>query len=220
MYQKKKSYLIFKDIFSKIPGSMLGICSGGIFFTTIFISIILYYINDNSFSIFTHFISNLGVGPNFSSFLFNNGLKITSCLIIMFHIYQYHNLRKIGVKIKILFPLLVTALIYSTGLYVIAAFPMNLEIHGVAASFYFIGCLLHYLIYSYILYNLKEFSLLDIIISLLLIQIFILFISTQIYTAFTRLYLFGISNHILEWCCCFLHLLVIIKSSFSPKNFK
>jgi hypothetical membrane protein len=162
----------------------------------------------------------LGVGPKFSSLLFNNGLKIASCFILIFHLYQYHELRKNRVKKIILIPFLITAFNYSIGLYLLGAFPMNMEIHGLAANFYFIGCLLHYLIYSIILYNLKEFPLLDRIISFFLIQILILFISAQIYTIFTHFYLFEISNHILEWCACFLHLALILKSSLSFKNFK
>jgi hypothetical membrane protein len=214
-YYDKKIYFACENFFKKISGKIFGFSSSCIILFSILISIVLNSLSDNSYSVLTHWISQLGVGFNGSNLVFNIGLQIGSGLIIIFHIYESLELRKKGIKQIFLIPLLFSALIYSVGAYFVGLFPMNMKIHGIAAAIYFNGCLFHYLIYGYIMVcNVKGFSKFQMILTILIIQLFMVYIISQLYTTFTNAYWFGISNHILEWLACFMHFVFIFTSTF------
>ncbi|MFX1287639.1 MAG: DUF998 domain-containing protein, partial [Promethearchaeota archaeon] len=51
---------------------------------TIIISVVIYALNDPSFSFLTHYLSHLGGGPNGAGIIFNIGIMISGLLMIFF----------------------------------------------------------------------------------------------------------------------------------------
>ncbi|MBN1802707.1 MAG: hypothetical protein JW891_14440 [Candidatus Lokiarchaeota archaeon] len=75
---------ILNRLYEKIPGIYFGYLGLGILGISVFLALYLYYISDQSYSIFTHWISNLGIGPNGSSLVFNNGFVAVCGLFFSF----------------------------------------------------------------------------------------------------------------------------------------
>ncbi|TFG00926.1 MAG: DUF998 domain-containing protein [Promethearchaeota archaeon] len=78
----------FLDTFyQKINGCYFAFLGAGTSLLSIFIAYILFIQVDPSFTIFTHFISDLGDGPNGSNLVFNIGIIIGSFISIFFYIF-------------------------------------------------------------------------------------------------------------------------------------
>ncbi len=101
----------------------------------------MYFINDPSFSFVTHYLSDLGAGPNGVGLVFSVGMILTSIVMIFFflHLGTYLTNKK-GNKYIILFAL-VSGLISSVGTFFVGIFPINiyLDLHNFSASFFFLG---------------------------------------------------------------------------------
>jgi len=109
--------------------------------SSILISIVLYIINDASFSFITHYLSDLGAGPNGVGLVFSVGMIITSAVTIFFFLHlSTFLINKKGNKYFILIGL-ISGVISSIGTFFVGIFPINiyLDLHNFSASLFFLG---------------------------------------------------------------------------------
>ncbi|TXT58706.1 MAG: membrane protein of unknown function [Promethearchaeota archaeon] len=78
---------ILDKLYQKINGSYFGFLGVIISLLSMVISYLIYIQVDTSFSLTTHFISDLGNGPNFSGIVFSIGMVSASILFLLFYIY-------------------------------------------------------------------------------------------------------------------------------------
>ncbi|MBN1801291.1 MAG: DUF998 domain-containing protein [Candidatus Lokiarchaeota archaeon] len=151
MNSNKKVKIFFDRLYEVIPGPYFGITSVCTMFLSVFLALFLYIIVDPSYSIFTHWISNLGIGPNGSQLIFNNGLMLVSVMMFLYLISEMRNLKNKGTSRLFLVLMTTSSLTLSIGLFMIGIWPMNLlELHCMAATFYFFGFFSLTAIYSII----------------------------------------------------------------------
>jgi len=139
----------FNVVYKKIPGSIFGLTGAAISAFTIFTALFLYMTADPTFSFVTHWISNLGAGPNGSNVVFNMGMITTSIFILLFQVYEIRDLkRRSGNRILVKF-LLLSSIFSSGGLFFVGVFPLTYEYaHGTAATIYFFGGLMFCTFYA------------------------------------------------------------------------
>ncbi|MFX1276897.1 MAG: DUF998 domain-containing protein [Promethearchaeota archaeon] len=138
-----------EPIYKVVPATSFGFAAVINSLTALLISFILYISVDPSFSLFTHWISHLGAGPNGSNIIFNAGICITSVLLFLFYMYFIKDFRKRGAK-KILTDLFFLSTIGTClGLFLVALFPYEIVIlHSIAAFTFFISGLLSSILYA------------------------------------------------------------------------
>lgn len=136
-------------VYQVVPATSFGFAAVIISSSAILISLLLYLTVDPTFSIFTHWISNLGSGPNGSNIVFNVGIAITSMLLFLFYMYFIKDFRKKKGK-KILVDLFfVSTCINCFGLFFVAIFPYTIPfLHGIAAFAFFIGGFISSILYA------------------------------------------------------------------------
>jgi len=120
---------------------------------TIAFSVFLYILGDSSFSVFTHYLSHLGIGPNGANFVFNFGSMISGIVLVFFFLNLSAYLIKKEVP-KILVNLsFIAGFMASIGIFMVGVFPSDESqfLHNFAASFFFLGGLS-----SCILYGISE----------------------------------------------------------------
>ncbi|MHA1489801.1 MAG: DUF998 domain-containing protein [Promethearchaeota archaeon] len=129
-------YKRFNEGFFAFIGVLIAIIS-------ISLAFVLYTSVDSSFSIFSHWISNLGAGPNGADVVFNSGMIVTSLFTLIFLTCSFQSLQQKGVNKELLKVSFVAGLISSIGLFFVGVFPMDTArtMHGIAASTFFIGML-------------------------------------------------------------------------------
>ena len=117
---------------------------------SILISIVLYIINDASFSLVTHYLSDVGAGPNGVGLVFSVGMILTSAVMIFFFLHLgTYLINKKGNKYFIIIGF-VSGLISSIGTFFVGIFPINiyLDLHNFSASFFFIGGITYCLFFA------------------------------------------------------------------------
>ena len=204
----------FDNVYQKIPGSIFGFTGVAISAFSTLTSLLLYMAVDPSFSFVTHWISNLGGGPNGSSFVFNSGMMVTSIFILLFQIYVIRDLKKRGGN-KILIKLLFLAAICSTaGLFFVGVFPLTVAIlHGTAASFYFFGGLIFCTLYGVLVLLTPGVHKIQAILGFITAGFFGLHLFTSMITALFTEVEMGI-NMFTEWSSLFAVLILILESAF------
>ena len=98
-------------------------------------------INDASFSFITHYLSDIGAGPNGVGLVFSVGMILTSAVTIFFFLHlSTFLINKKGNKNFILIAF-VSGVISSIGTFFVGIFPINiyLDLHNFSASFFFLG---------------------------------------------------------------------------------
>lgn len=78
---------IIDRFYRKINGCYFAFLGVGTSLLCIFIAYLLFIQVDPSFTIFTHFISDLGDGPNFSNVIFSIGVISSSVISLFFYIF-------------------------------------------------------------------------------------------------------------------------------------
>jgi len=117
---------------------------------SILISIVLYIINDASFSFVTHYLSDLGAGPNGVGLVFSIGMMLTSAVTIFFFLHlSTYLINKKGNKYFILIAF-VSGVISSIGTFFVGVFPINIyfDLHNFSASFFFLGGVVYCLFFA------------------------------------------------------------------------
>ena len=98
-------------------------------------------INDASFSFITHYLSDIGAGPNGVGLVFSIGMILTSAVTIFFFLHlSTYLINKKGNKNFIIIAF-VSGLISSIGTFFVGIFPINiyLDLHNLSASLFFLG---------------------------------------------------------------------------------
>ncbi len=126
-------------IYEKFPGSYVAYV--GFIFSVVFMSIAIFLYNDPNFTIFTHYISDLGASTRDSALFFNISMIITVPIRLIFGLYLLKFLEKRGANeksIRITFYFMVAAAVGST---LIALNPHDISrlLHMLGAFLYFIG---------------------------------------------------------------------------------
>lgn len=121
---------------------------------------LLYIATDPTFTFFTNWISDLGIGPNGANIIFNLGLVVSGVLNIGFQLYVVRNLRKKGGPIKEIQVLQIIGIIATIGLIFVGLFPYNISLlaHGLSANIYFIGAFSYFILYGYISFKTPKVS--------------------------------------------------------------
>jgi len=117
---------------------------------SILISIIFYIINDASFSFVTHYLSDVGAGPNGVGLVFSVGMMLTSAVMIFFFLHlSTYLINKKGNK-KFIIIAFVSGLISAIGTFFVGVFPINiyLDLHNLSASLFFLGGMAYCLFFA------------------------------------------------------------------------
>ena len=140
----------FDSLFEKIKGGYFALIGGLFCLSMILVASILHSIT-NPISMFTHFVSNLTIGPNFSPIVFGIGTITCAVLLYPFVIYLCKLLwmegegRKVLLNKIALITAFITAMIAIPGLILLTFFPMagpTLVMHTIGAMVFFIGSII------------------------------------------------------------------------------
>lgn len=135
--------------FERYPGGLFALAGVILGVLTIGVSILLYVRVDPTFSIFTHYVSNLGGVPKgapegvsyVSAAVFNMGMLLAVPLRLAFLIHIVRYVDRMGANRWLAGASLATGLISTTGSLMIALVPFstNLDLHIAGAMVYFLG---------------------------------------------------------------------------------
>ena len=152
--------------YTKYKGSNFMFVAIIISLLTVIISVVLYIPVDSSFSIITHYLSNLGSAPPGlpadafypAAFMFNSGMTILVIFRVIIAIYLYQYLVNLGISKKNAKIGLNLALISSMGSLMVAIFPfsVSLYLHELGAMLLFIGTVFSSSIFASFEIKLKE----------------------------------------------------------------
>ncbi|TXT67326.1 MAG: membrane protein of unknown function [Promethearchaeota archaeon] len=190
----------YNRLFKKIPAPYFGLIGYGSLGIFIAVALILYIVEDPTFSIFEKWISNLSIGPNGSNIFFFLGMTIASPFMLLFHYSLVNSFYYKTNKINILLFLYITTSIQSLGSFMAGIFPLNLnKLHGFVGEMYFFGSWLFYsgLVYLYIIVKGEGGEKL-ILCGICSLTVFI-FNMAKIYTALTGELFPVFPNYFLEW---------------------
>ncbi len=179
---------------------------------TVLIAIFLYLSVDPSFSLITHYLSDLGAGPNGSNFVFNIGMIITSIIMVAFYIHLSLILyMKKGYKFLIIISFCL-GLISAIGTFFVGIFPVNIsqDIHNFSASFFFLGGLGAALFYTLTEFTTPKFSHIQAFSGIVIICSFLLFIVYNALNYFNPGQ-YDLESHITEWILYFIIIFWIVE---------
>lgn len=117
---------------------------------SVLFSVLLYIAADPSFSIFTHYLSDLGAGPNGAALAYNVGMILSSFVLILFYLQLGgFMLKKESSQILVLM-LLISGFVSAIGFFFVAIFPLAYysDLHNFFASFIFLGGLSYSIIFG------------------------------------------------------------------------
>lgn len=170
---------IFEKLFEKVPGGVFGLLSVSI---GIFIDIM--GLSLPGYSIFTHTVSSLGIGP--AGLLFNIGLILCGITAIPFEIYLGKSISRDIVNDKVIKTTVAISIISSLSLSLVGFFPINQEndikmfFHGFFASISFIGGLIYIIIFSLFILKDQRFMKLQAYMGFTVCGFFILYFCTLV----------------------------------------
>jgi hypothetical membrane protein len=162
--------------------------------------VLLYILGDPSFSVFTHYLSHLGIGPNGSDIVFNLGSMLSGIVMVFFFLNLSVFLIKKEVP-KILVNLsLVFGLISSLGNFLIGFFPGDgsQDLHNFVASLFFLGGLAYCILYGISELKGKGISKLQALSGFVVAFFFVVFIFFTTLSYFNPELALELS-HFLEW---------------------
>lgn len=198
-----------KYIYPRIKGHIWGIAGGLLGLIEIFIAVILHSLTE-PITFFSHFVSNLGVGPNGSAQFWNIFSFLCAWVLIPFmpYISKILLLEPISKKnqinniiVKIAFWI---SMVSGLGLMILSAFNMSaatIRIHAVGAGMFFIGDLIFMFLYTTSMYlNGKKEIILYVMESLIMIFFIGMLISMMIVASNADMNIFSLSTEeILEF---------------------
>lgn len=168
----------------------LGIAAASVGTIMIIIASILHA-TAGPFSFFTHWISNLGIGPNGSMYVFNIGLVITVFSFTPFMIYmirfawnemegEHILIKKFSVIIT-----LILSILTLLGLFLVALFPMwpsTIVMHFIAAMMFFIGSMFWTISFTITLFLFRKISILQIVATVVAVVVVAIFLGSIVIT--------------------------------------
>ena len=180
---------------------------------------LLYILADPSFSVFTHYLSHLGIGPNGSDIVFNLGSMVSGIVMVFFFLNLSVFLIKKEVP-KILVNLsFIFGLMSSIGIFLIGFFPGDgsQDLHNFVAGFFFLGGLAHCILYGISELKAKGISKLQALSGFVVAYFFIVFLFFTTINYFDPELSLEIS-HFSEWILYTLLMLWIIGHEVSMKK--
>ena len=142
--------------YEKINGSYFAFLGAGISLISIFIAFILYIAVDPTFTIITHYISDLGDGQNYSNIVFNVGRIISGIIMFFFFLHLTRLLQNSGINKKLVIISFISGLMYSIGMILVGVFPSKAAplMHVIAAAITFFG-----MFFIYIFFGISDFRI-------------------------------------------------------------
>ncbi len=163
-------------LYEKIPGPAFGISAGIIGMITLITASILHSMTE-PFTYISHYVSNLGVGPNGSASVFNIGLLIIAIVVLPFVIYILRFLWSDAENKKLInritFIAFILSLVTIIGMFLVAFFDMvnNPPLHVIGALMAFAPASLWVLIFTISMFLNKKISKIQLISSIILVII-------------------------------------------------
>lgn len=204
---------VLDKFYQKVNGCYFAFVGAGTSLLTILIAYLLYIQVDPSFTILTHFISDLGDGPNFSNVVFNVGIIIGSCISLFFYIFLTKLLIERGANKVFSILGLIFGLVSFIGGLLVGLFPSAvapLE-HRIGALLSFSGSFFISIFYSCAELTDREFNKIVAIFGLLIAPFPITFLLTFLFLHYP-----GINSTIpifIEWISYFTRMAWIITQS-------
>ncbi|MBN1801790.1 MAG: hypothetical protein JW891_09810 [Candidatus Lokiarchaeota archaeon] len=200
----------FDIIFEKVPGILFGVLGIFVFFFSTFMALYLYLSVDPNYSILHNWISNLGVGPNNSSAVFNTGWVLSAGIILCFHVYEIRELKKRkGVHPIILKLMIISNASLTFGIFLVGFFPENQPVsHNIAATFYFLGGLSFFLSYGILAWKIKSIPNTHVVVVFVLCFFYLLYFTSTLFPPWF-LYL-GLTITSTEWLTLFAEMSMMI----------
>ncbi|NVM19559.1 MAG: DUF998 domain-containing protein [Candidatus Lokiarchaeota archaeon] len=130
---------MLNNFYNKFPGSYVAYI--GFVFSVVFMLIAILLYNDPNFTIFTHYISDLGASTRDSALFWNISMLITVPIRLLFGFYLLKFLEKKGASEKSIKITMTFMLISAIGSILIALNPHDISrlFHMLGAFIYFIG---------------------------------------------------------------------------------
>ncbi len=198
-------------LYHAVPAPSFGFAAVIISVIAMFISFFLYVSVEPSFTIFTHWISHLGAGPNGSSIVFNIGISITSVLLFLFYMYYIKEFRKRGGNKVIINLFFLSNICTCSALFLVAFLPYNIGIlHAVAAFTFFISGLISSILYAILILITKGTSKIQALFSFITTFFFCFHLITGVIIPFSTGFDFGMAK-LTEWLTLFAMLGLIIE---------
>lgn len=134
------SSLKLEQLYNHLNGGYFALFSFGVCIGSIFVAYLLYSAV-GQFSFFSHWISDLGSGPNGANLAFNYGVMLTSLFLFFFQYDLMRDLKKQNVHSHLRKLSQICCCCSLGGLFFVGLFPLSYSeiLHGIAASFYFYG---------------------------------------------------------------------------------
>jgi hypothetical membrane protein len=112
--------------------------------------VVIYALNDASFSFLTHYLSHLGGGPNGSNIIFNVGIMVSGVLMVFFFLNLSAYLRRKQTNVILIYLSFIPGLISSIGTFFTGLFPYTVtqELHNLSASTFFLGGFAYLILYG------------------------------------------------------------------------
>ncbi|MBD3351376.1 MAG: hypothetical protein GF364_07805, partial [Candidatus Lokiarchaeota archaeon] len=194
----------------KPEGVVSGILAFHYGFIFLLIAYLLYTSVDPSYSIQTHFISDLGIGPNGAAVCFTSGILGMCESMLFYHIYEIKWADKLNKYPLILTTVWSGALFYSIGGWIAAIFPVTHKLHTIGAFFYFLGALLYYGAFIVYMLRTKSFTFNHILLYIAIFTGYFTYTEIILYAYFYPEIYNYISIYLFEWITLFIHLLAIL----------
>ena len=111
---------------------------------------VIYALNDASFSFLTHYLSHLGGAPKGAGIVFNIGIMISGLLMIFFFLNLSAYLRRKNTNMLLIYLSFISGLISSLGTVLLGIFPYTgtQELHNLSATFFFMGGFAYCILYG------------------------------------------------------------------------
>ena len=212
----------FDHVFKTISGVYFGIFGIMIFTLSTVLSVLIYLSIDPNYSIYTNWISDLGIGPGGAKWIFNIGWMFSSLLLLFFHTFEIRELKNRGVKNNIIKYMVLFSVSLSLGIFSVGFIPFDRGFsHTIAALIYFIGGFGFFSLYGIIILMISRMSKIYSILAFITALSYILFFLSPIIVPFTSS--FGITITFLEWFTLFTELsmmLMIVSNSINENYLK
>lgn len=166
-------------LFNSVIISHIVVIGALIGFLTAIAAIVLYLLADPTFSFITHWVSNLGIGPNGSNIVFNGGMIYSGIISWIYSLYLARFLHKKGAFKILIIISLGCGIMLGIGLLLVGIFPLELifGMHNIAAGLFFYGGLFSCVFYGITAYFAKNISKFHSIIGFLTATVFLSYIA-------------------------------------------
>ena len=210
------------QVYKKVPGKYFGLIGLLIYAISTFTAVLLYLSVDPSYSMFTHWISHLGDGPNGANLVFNIGWIVSSFVLFFFQVYEIRTLRKEGVKEWYLDLMSIASLSFTVGILLIGIFPLHTNVlHTIFALVYFAGGFGFTMLYGIIILTLSDVSNKLAFAAFTTAICYLLYFSSPVIAVYTSQ--IGITIFFLEWLTllsAFMMMVIIVIQQFLIENIK